>query len=94
MHRVGRTGRAGDSDGVALSLLTEREHRFAAELVTCLVAAGQTVGEELLQLAMRVRGEDAHLHRNAGSTGDCFWHGVHGSHVLVLLGAVQCASEC
>lgn len=29
VHRVGRTGRAGDKDGVAYTLVTPREARFA-----------------------------------------------------------------
>ncbi|GJP78338.1 hypothetical protein CLOP_g8656 [Closterium sp. NIES-67] len=53
VHRVGRTGRAGDTDGVAISVVTGKEARFAGELVGCLVAGGQEVPPELLDLAMK-----------------------------------------
>lgn len=42
-HRIGRTGRAGDTDGAAITLLTPRESRLAAALVANLEAAGQEV---------------------------------------------------
>ena len=32
VHRIGRTGRAGDKEGVAYTLVTPRETRFAGEL--------------------------------------------------------------
>ncbi|CAI5503684.1 unnamed protein product [Closterium sp. Naga37s-1] len=54
VHRVGRTGRAGDTDGVAISVVTGKEARFAGELVGCLVAGGQEVPAELLELAMKL----------------------------------------
>ncbi|XP_010506769.1 PREDICTED: DEAD-box ATP-dependent RNA helicase 24 isoform X3 [Camelina sativa] len=53
VHRIGRTGRAGDKDGVAYTLVTQREARFAGELVNSLVAAGQNVPPELMDLAMK-----------------------------------------
>ncbi|AEC10828.1 P-loop containing nucleoside triphosphate hydrolases superfamily protein [Arabidopsis thaliana] len=53
VHRIGRTGRAGDRDGVAYTLVTQREARFAGELVNSLVAAGQNVPPELTDLAMK-----------------------------------------
>ncbi|CAA0377483.1 unnamed protein product [Arabidopsis thaliana] len=53
VHRIGRTGRAGDKDGVAYTLVTQREARFAGELVNSLVAAGQNVPPELTDLAMK-----------------------------------------
>ena len=34
VHRVGRTGRAGDKDGVAYTLVTHQESRFAGTLPT------------------------------------------------------------
>ncbi|KAF8107011.1 hypothetical protein N665_0129s0079 [Sinapis alba] len=46
VHRIGRTGRAGDKDGVAYTLVTQREARFAGELINNLVAAGQNVPPE------------------------------------------------
>lgn len=54
VHRIGRTGRAGDKDGTAYTLITQKEARFAAELVNSLIAAGQNVSMELMDLAMKV----------------------------------------
>lgn len=54
VHRIGRTGRAGDKEGVAYTLVTNKEARFAGELVTSLIAAGQNVPSELQDLAMKV----------------------------------------
>ncbi|CAA6653968.1 unnamed protein product [Spirodela intermedia] len=56
VHRIGRTGRAGDKDGVAYTLVTQKEARFAGELVNSLVAAGQNVPAELMDLAMKRKG--------------------------------------
>ncbi|CAN1285816.1 DEAD-box ATP-dependent RNA helicase 24, partial [Linum perenne] len=53
VHRIGRTGRAGDKDGIAYTLITQKEARFAGELVNSLVAAGQNVSAELMDLAMK-----------------------------------------
>ncbi|KAL3688731.1 hypothetical protein R1sor_015040 [Riccia sorocarpa] len=53
VHRIGRTGRAGDKDGVAQTLITQKEARFAGELLTSLIAAGQNVPIELMDLAMK-----------------------------------------
>lgn len=53
VHRIGRTGRAGDKDGTAFTLITQKEVRFAGELVNSLVAAGQNVSAELTDLAMK-----------------------------------------
>eukprot|EP00850_Spirogloea_muscicola_P012567 SM000082S22809 [mRNA] locus=s82:13116:16227:- [translate_table: standard] len=53
VHRIGRTGRAGDKDGVAVTLLALKEARMAGELVTSLIAAGQDVPPELMDLAMK-----------------------------------------
>ncbi|KAK9704760.1 hypothetical protein RND81_07G009300 [Saponaria officinalis] len=53
VHRIGRTGRAGDKDGVAYTLITLKEARFAGELVGSLIAAGQNVSAELMDLAMK-----------------------------------------
>lgn len=55
VHRIGRTGRAGDKDGTAYTLITLKEARFAGELVNSLIAAGQDVSVELMDLAMKVR---------------------------------------
>ncbi|XP_024541622.1 DEAD-box ATP-dependent RNA helicase 24 [Selaginella moellendorffii] len=53
VHRVGRTGRAGDKEGVAYTLVTQKEARFAGDLVNGFVAAGQNVPSELMDLAMK-----------------------------------------
>ncbi|KAL6225708.1 hypothetical protein ACLB2K_004557 [Fragaria x ananassa] len=53
VHRIGRTGRAGDKDGTAYTLITHKESRFAGELVNSLVGAGQNVPVELMDLAMK-----------------------------------------
>ncbi|CAH9112693.1 unnamed protein product [Cuscuta europaea] len=53
VHRIGRTGRAGDKDGTAYTLITQKEARFAGELVNSLVTAGQNVSAELMDLAMK-----------------------------------------
>ncbi|XP_010679397.2 DEAD-box ATP-dependent RNA helicase 24 isoform X1 [Beta vulgaris subsp. vulgaris] len=53
VHRIGRTGRAGDKDGVAYTLITHKEARFAGEMVNSLIAAGQNVTMELMDLAMK-----------------------------------------
>lgn len=54
VHRIGRTGRAGDKDGTAYTLVSQKEARFAGELVNSLIAAGQNVSMELMDLAMKV----------------------------------------
>lgn len=53
VHRIGRTGRAGDKEGTAYTLITMKEARFAGELVNSLIAAGQNVPVELMDLAMK-----------------------------------------
>lgn len=53
VHRIGRTGRAGDKDGTAYTLITQKEARFAGELVNNLITAGQNVPNELMDLAMK-----------------------------------------
>jgi ATP-dependent RNA helicase DDX42 len=53
VHRIGRTGRAGDKEGSAYTLLLRNETRAAGDLERCLVAAGQEVPEELHEMAMR-----------------------------------------
>ncbi|OAY66099.1 DEAD-box ATP-dependent RNA helicase 24 [Ananas comosus] len=53
IHRIGRTGRAGDKDGTAYTLITQKEARFVGELVNNLIAAGQDVSVELMDLAMK-----------------------------------------
>ncbi|CAI8017258.1 ATP-dependent RNA helicase DDX42 [Geodia barretti] len=52
VHRIGRTGRAGEK-GTAFTLLTPGDVNFAGDLVRNLETAGQYVSEQLLQLAMQ-----------------------------------------
>ncbi|UYV76276.1 DDX42, partial [Cordylochernes scorpioides] len=51
-HRVGRTGRAGET-GTAYTLVTERDKEFAGHLVRNLEGANQPVPSELMELAMQ-----------------------------------------
>eukprot|EP00658_Telonema_sp_P-2_P009411 TRINITY_DN13524_c0_g1_i3.p1 TRINITY_DN13524_c0_g1~~TRINITY_DN13524_c0_g1_i3.p1 ORF type:complete len:816 (-),score=214.97 TRINITY_DN13524_c0_g1_i3:194-2641(-) len=51
VHRIGRTGRAGDKEGVAYTLMTRKEYRMAPALVQCLEQAGQVVPPELVLLS-------------------------------------------
>ncbi|KAF8073162.1 DEAD-box ATP-dependent RNA helicase 24 [Scenedesmus sp. PABB004] len=56
IHRVGRTGRAGDKEGVALTLLcagSGRDAHFAAQLVNSLTLGGQEVPRQLYELALK-----------------------------------------
>ncbi|KAE8655265.1 DEAD-box ATP-dependent RNA helicase 24 [Hibiscus syriacus] len=53
VHRIGRTGRAGDKDGITYALITQKEAWFAGELVNSLIVAGQNVSTELMDLAMK-----------------------------------------
>jgi superfamily II DNA/RNA helicase len=56
-NRVGRTGRAGDKDGTAYTLLEAgRNAHFAGQLVQSLTLVGQEVPRPLYALAMKVRG--------------------------------------
>ena len=55
VHRVGRTGRAGDKEGVAITLLNKNEVRFASQLVQSFTLAGQPIPPHLYELAMKVR---------------------------------------
>ena len=45
VHRVGRTGRAGDRDGTAYTLLMPHESRMAAAIAASLQLAGQQVSK-------------------------------------------------
>ncbi|KAG0334486.1 ATP-dependent RNA helicase ddx42, partial [Podila humilis] len=52
VHRVGRTGRAGEK-GTAFTLITEKDDRFAGELVRNLEEFGQAVDTNVLKIAMQ-----------------------------------------
>jgi ATP-dependent RNA helicase DDX42 len=67
VHRIGRTGRAGDKTGVAYALITRKETFFAGELVKVLEGANQRVPPDLMNIAMQVR-SITHLHRNFALT--------------------------
>jgi ATP-dependent RNA helicase DDX42 len=68
-HRVGRTGRAGEK-GTAYTLITQKEDRFAGELVRHLETSGQIVPPELLNLAMKnSRFRDARSNNRRGGRG-------------------------
>ncbi|KAI8883139.1 DEAD-domain-containing protein [Backusella circina FSU 941] len=69
-HRVGRTGRAGEK-GTAHTLITQKEDRFAGELVRHLEStSGQVVPPELLSLAMKNhRFRDARTRRRGDGRG-------------------------
>ncbi|KAM2989042.1 hypothetical protein FF2_003067 [Malus domestica] len=54
VHQIGRTGRGGDKDGTAYTLITQKEAHFAGELVNSLVVVGQIVSIELMDLAMKL----------------------------------------
>ncbi|MEW5300537.1 MAG: hypothetical protein WDW36_003465 [Sanguina aurantia] len=56
IHRVGRTGRAGDKEGCAHTLLLPGEARFAGQLVSSLMLAGQEVPKALAGLANKDAG--------------------------------------
>ncbi|KAG0316710.1 ATP-dependent RNA helicase ddx42 [Dissophora globulifera] len=52
VHRVGRTGRAGEK-GTAYTLLTEKDDRFAGDLVRNLEEFGEAVSPEVIKIAMQ-----------------------------------------
>ncbi|KAG0244900.1 ATP-dependent RNA helicase ddx42 [Actinomortierella wolfii] len=52
VHRVGRTGRAGEK-GTAYTLVTEKDDRFAGDLVRNLEEFDQPVPPELMKVAMQ-----------------------------------------
>jgi ATP-dependent RNA helicase DDX42 len=53
IHRIGRTGRMGDKEGTAITLITKNETNFAGDLVRNLEASNQVVPPELMTLAMQ-----------------------------------------
>jgi len=55
VHRIGRTGRAGNT-GTSYSFFTHDNGKLAAELVKILQEAKQEVNPQLLQLAHSSRG--------------------------------------
>eukprot|EP00803_Ostreobium_quekettii_P011161 evm.model.scf_1154EXC.1 EVM.evm.TU.scf_1154EXC.1 scf_1154EXC:4363-16719(-) len=69
IHRIGRTGRAGDKDGTAHTLLTEKESRFAGQLLLSLTTANQDVPRALHELAMKDGKFRKRHQRNKGGRG-------------------------
>ncbi|CAD8106497.1 unnamed protein product [Paramecium sonneborni] len=51
IHRIGRTGRAGNCDGVAFSLVQKQDWKFAIMLIRSIELAGQIVPPELEDIA-------------------------------------------
>ncbi len=74
-HRIGRTGRAGATDGTAYTLLTAGEMDAAVDMVRSLRTAQQVPSDELLRLASRSRRwaasglADAAAGRGSGGSG-------------------------
>jgi ATP-dependent RNA helicase DDX42 len=52
VHRIGRTGRAGEK-GTAYTLITQKEDRFAVDLIKNLEDAHQVVPPELIEVAKK-----------------------------------------
>jgi len=52
VHRIGRTGRAGEK-GTAYTLITQKEDRFAVDLIKNLEDAHQVVPPELVEVAKK-----------------------------------------
>ena len=75
VHRVGRTGRAGET-GTAITFFTRSNGRLARELIQVLKESKQTVPEELYSFkqAPQGRGFQRYGGRNSGgysgSSGD------------------------
>lgn len=52
IHRIGRTGRAGNKEGTAYTLIFHDDLRFAITLIKILEVSGQTVPKELENIAL------------------------------------------
>ena len=61
VHRIGRTGRAGQT-GIAYTLFTEHEKHLAGALVNVLRDAGQPVPEELLKFGTHTKKKEHSLY--------------------------------
>ncbi|CAG8582827.1 27820_t:CDS:10, partial [Racocetra persica] len=71
VHRIGRTGRAGEK-GTAYTLITQKEDKFAGDLVRNLEASGQQVPDNLMNLALqnsRFRKSRSMIRRGRGRSG-------------------------
>jgi len=58
VHRIGRTGRAGES-GFAMTLLTDRDYHLAGPLIDVLKATEQKIPDKLKELSGMGAAEDA-----------------------------------
>jgi ATP-dependent RNA helicase DBP3 len=61
VHRIGRTGRAGKK-GTSYTFFTQHDKQHAAELVTILNEAKQTVPESMLQFGMATKKKEHKLY--------------------------------
>jgi ATP-dependent RNA helicase DDX42 len=53
VHRIGRTGRAGSKDGVAITLILKKEWKFASQMAQQFDTMGLAVPPDLHDLASR-----------------------------------------
>ena len=71
--RVGRTGRAGDKEGQAHTLLLPGDSRFAGQLEQSLALGGQGVPAALHELAMKDPSFRKGNSRTKGGRGGSRW---------------------
>jgi len=67
VHRIGRTGRAGN-DGAATAFFNEKNSNIAADLVTILEECGQDVDTWLLDMSDRYSSRSTRPKRGGGSS--------------------------
>jgi len=72
IHRIGRTGRAGNK-GYAVSFFTEKSSRMAGELCKILRDANQEVPPALEAMSSRVGGGGGGHSRYGGGGGGGRW---------------------
>jgi len=75
IHRIGRCGRAGEQGYAFTFLVREYDARYAPGLVTILGQTGQTVTEDLRELA---REQNSKVKKQKVTTGDASWHANKG----------------